>query len=150
MRSDYGLYIVAVMCFIIAGVSSVLLSETLQLAAIAIFFILGIISAAAGYNMRPKIAAPTPTAPPPLPAAEPSPPTPQPTPLAEEKIEEAPIAPLAAAEEIHATPSPPAEPVPEPTTPVPEEPAKVEAAEEKPEEKLEEKPVRRRRRKKTE
>jgi len=138
MRSDYGLYVVAVICFIIAGVfltSAVpeyTLSDLMGQAAIVIFLVLGILFAVGGYALRPKVAVPTPRAPPPSPA-EPFP-LPSPPPV-EEKVEEVPIAPP--------PPTPPAEEVPTPPTPALEEPAKVE------EEKPAEKPVRRRRRKKT-
>jgi len=143
MRSDYSLYVVAVICFIIAGVFVAGTVGDMSLAATAIFLILGILFATAGYAMRPKAGPPTPKAPPPLPA-EPSP-LPSPPPV-EEKEEEAPVAPpapLPQTEEpvpsIPPTPPPAEEAVP---TPALEEPAKVE------EEKLTEKPVRRRRRKK--
>jgi len=144
MRSDYGLYVVAVICFIIAGVflaDPSIIGEQMNTITIAIFAILGILFAIGGYALRPKVAAPTPAAPPP--PIEPSPP-PSPPPV-EEKIEEAPVAPPPPTEEqvppISPTP-PPAEEVPTPA-PALEEPAKVE------EEKPAEKPVRRRRRKKT-
>jgi hypothetical protein len=143
MRSDYSLYVVAVICFIIAGVFVAGTVGDMSLAATAIFLILGILFATAGYAMRPKAGPPTPTAPPPLPA-EPSP-FPSPPPV-EEKVEEAPVAPLPPTEEqvpsIPPTPPPAEEAVPTPA-PALEEPAKVE------EEKPTEKPVRRRRRKKT-
>lgn len=139
MRSDYGLYVVAVICFIIAGifltnaVPEYTLADTMGAAAIGIFLVLGILFAVGGYALRPKVSVPTPKAP--LPSrAEPSPPPP-----VEEKVEEAPVAPPPPTEEqvpsIPPTP-PPAEEVP--TPPALEEPAKVE----------EEKPVRKRRRKK--
>lgn len=146
MRSDYGLYVVAVICFIIAGifltsaVPEYTLADTMGAAAIGIFLVLGILFAVGGYALRPKVSVPTPKAP--LPSrAEPSPP-PSPPPV-EEKVEEAPVAPPPPTEEqvpsIPPTP-PPAEEVP--TPPALEEPAKVE------EEKPAEKPVRKRRRKK--
>jgi len=133
MRTDYSLYVVALICFIIAGVflaEPKVIGEQMNTVAIAIFAILGILLAAGGYVLRPKVAAPTPRAPPPLPV-EPSPP-PLPPPV-EEKVEEVPVAPPPP------TPAPsPAEEVLTPPTPALEEPVKVE----------EEKPVRRRRRKK--
>jgi len=136
MRTDYSLYVVALICFIIAGVflaSAVpgyTLEQTLGQMVIAIFVILGILFAVGGYALRPKVAVPTPRAPPPLPV-EPSPPPSLPP--VEEKVEEVPVAPPPP------TPTPPpAEEVPTPPAPALEEPAKVE----------EEKPVRRRRRKK--
>jgi len=135
MRSDYTLYVVAVICFIIAGVFLSYASQldaTMGLAATAVFLILGILFAARGYSLRPKVIVTTPKAFPPSPA-EPSPPPSPP-------VEEAPVAPSPPTEEqvpsIPPTP-PPAEEAP--TPPALEEPAKVE----------EEKPVRRRRRKKT-
>jgi len=137
MRSDYGLYVVAVICFMIAGVflaSAVpgyTPEQTLGQMVIAIFVILGILFSAGGYTLRPKVVVLTPKAPPPSPAPPPTPPP------VEEKVEEAPVAPPPP------TPTPPpAEEVPTPA-PALEEPAKVE------EEKPAEKPVRRRRRKKT-
>jgi len=140
MRSDYSLYVVALICFVIAGVflsGAIPLADNMGLATTAIFFILGIIFAAAGYTFRPKVAVPTPAAPPP-PLAEPSPPPPPPP--VEEKVEEVPVAPPA----VEKAPPPAPPPTPTPITPTPalEEPVKAE------EEKPEEKPVRRRRRKK--
>ncbi len=138
MRSDYGLYVVAVICFIITGIfltgtiKGYEYTNSMGMAAIAIFLILGAILALAGYAMRPKVPVSTiSTTPQTLP--EPSAP-PLPPPI-EEKVEEPqPV-------EEQAPPAPP-EPAPtiEETTPAPtvEEPAKVE-----------EKPVRRRRKKKT-
>jgi len=145
MRSDYGLYVVALICFIIAGafLASVVPGYTPDIASgqmvIAIFAILGIIFAVAGYALRPKVVVPTPAPPP---APEPS--FPPPLRVTEKKVEEAPVAPPPAEEEAPAAPSPP--PTPITPTHAPEEPAKVETAEEKPQEKR----VRRRRRKKTE
>jgi len=147
MRLDYSLYVVALICFIIAGAFLAIGPEqTMTQVAMGIFAILGVLFAAGGYTLRPKAAAPTPKAPPPSPQ-EPSPP-PSPPPV-EEKIEEVPVAPPPPTEErvpsIPPTPPPAEEEVPTPPTaaPVLEEPAKVE------EEKPAEKPVRRRRRKKT-
>jgi len=140
MRSDYGLYGVAIICFIIAvvfGASAVpgySPTEPIGITVIVIFLILGIIAAVVGYSARPKEIMPTLQ---PIPAPE----TPPPAVHIEEKVEEAPVAPPPAVEEVAAAP----EPSPAPPTPVPEEPEKVEAIEETPEEK----PVRRRRRKKT-
>jgi len=140
MRSDYVLYVVAVICFIIAGtfLASAVPEYTLEQAAgqmvIAIFVILGLLFAATGYIVRPKVAAPTPAAPPPLPT-EPTPPSP---PVAVEEAPVAPPPPPAPAEEQVPPAPPPAEEVAPTPAPTVEEPAKVE----------EEKPVRRRRRKK--
>jgi len=132
MRSDYSLYVVALICFIIAGaLLGVGLEQTLRVVTVSIFVILGILFAAWGYALRPKVVAKAPEAPP-LPVTEPSPPpTPPPPPPVEEEIPSAPPTPP--------TP-PPAEEVP--TPPTLEEPVKVE------EEKPAEKPVRKRRRKK--
>jgi protein TonB len=139
MRSDYGLYVVAVICFIIAGVflTGAVTVDTMNTAAIVIFLILGIIFAIGGYVMKPKVAVPTTTLPPPTLTAEPSPPAP----AVEEKVEEAPSAPPTPEPE----PQPIVEEAPTPAqapTPTAEEP--TEAEEEKPAEK----PVRRRGRKK--
>jgi hypothetical protein len=133
MRSDYGLYVVAVICFIIAGVFlATEPGQTMYQVAMGTFAILGILFAAGGYALRPKV--PTLTAPQPLPVRPSPPPLPPPV---EEKVEEAPVAPSPP------TPTPPpAEEVPTLPTPALEEPAKVE------EEKPAEKPVRKRRRKK--
>jgi len=139
MRSDYGLYGVAIICLIIAvvfgagAVQGYSPTEPIGITVIVIFLLLGIIAAVVGYSARPKAIMPTPQ---PIPAPE-TPPTPPPAVHVEEKVEEAPAAPPPAVEEVTAAP----EPSPAPPTPVPEEPGKVEA--------IEEKPVRRRRRKKT-
>jgi outer membrane biosynthesis protein TonB len=155
MRSDYVLYVVAVICFIIAGVfvaDAVNLATTdLDLAATAVFFILGLILAVGGYALRPKVAAPMPTVSQPT-IAEPSLPPPQMPPV-EEKVEEAPAVPPPAVEapppveEVSAVePAPPPAEEAAPTEPTPaptvEEPARVEEA------KPEKKPARRRRKKK--
>jgi hypothetical protein len=142
MRSDYSFYVVALICFIIAGVflaDVTGIDPTMSQVSIAIFVILGILFIAGGYTFRPKVAVPTPKAPQQLPAE----PSPLPAPPVEEKVEEAPAAPQPLAEE-HVTslpaptPTPPAEEETPTPTPAIEEPAKAE-----------EKPVRRRRRKKT-
>src|SRR3989304_1680931 len=65
MRSDYGLYGIAIICFVIAGIfmASVVPGYTLMeqsgIAVIMIFLLLGIVFAAAGYTTRPKAAIPT-------------------------------------------------------------------------------------------
>src|SRR3990170_5143330 len=155
MRSDYVLYVIAVICFIIAGVfvaGTIPLEATMSLAATAVFFILGIIFAVGGYALRPKVAAPMPMVSHPSPV-EPSPPQPEPSPLVEEKVEEAPAVPPLVVEApppveevpvVEPTPPPVEEAAPtEPTlAPTVEEPAKVKEA------KPEKKPVRRRRKKK--
>jgi len=143
MRSDYGLYVVALICFIIAGaflasaIPEYPFEEISGQVATAIFVILGIMSAAGGYALRPKVTVPVPTAPPPL-TAEPSlPPSP---PTVEEKVEEVPPAPPPPTEEhvpsVSAIPPPVEEEAPTPAPSLEEE-------------KPAEKPVRRRRRKKT-
>ena len=88
MRSDYALYVVAVICFILAAAvfagsteyAGYLPMETqITMITTAVLAILGIISAGAGYLVRPgeMILAPPPP-PPPKPAPERStPPTPQ-------------------------------------------------------------------------
>jgi len=147
MRSDYGLYGVAIICFLIAGVFAVAqvpgytIDETLGKAVITIFMLFGIISAAVGYSARPKaiIPATQPTPPPTTPAPVTLPPemppketlaAPTPPPTEEAAPEPLPPPPSAA------EPSQPVITVPEES----EQPAKV-AEEEKP------KPVRRRRKK---
>ena len=143
MRSDYGLYGIAIICFVIAGIfmASVVPGYTLMeqsgIAVIMIFLLLGIILAAAGYSARPKPAMPAmqPThAPVTLPKetatqpiVEETPPPPTQTPQEEVKPEPQPPA--------LAEPSPPAAPV----SMEAEQP--VAAEEEKP------KPARRRRKK---
>jgi type IV secretory pathway VirB10-like protein len=146
MRSDYGLYVVAVICFIITGifltgtVEGYKYTDSMGMAAIAIFLILGAIFALAGYAVRPKVPVsaistapltlPEPSAPPLLPPAEEKEEeTPATQPLPQE--EQAPQAPQEPTPTVEETP-----PTPAPTV---EEPAKAE----------EEKPVRRRRKKKT-
>lgn len=143
MRSDYSLYIIAVICFIIAGIfltgaiPEYTLSDPMGPAVVVIFLVLGILFVIGGYALRPKMAAPTPAPPPTV--TEPSP-VPSP-PLVEEKVEEAPAAPPPAEEQAPSIPPPmppPTEEAPSPPAPTSEEPAKVE------------KPVRKRRKKKTE
>jgi hypothetical protein len=154
MRSDYVLYVVAVICFIIAGVfvaGAVQLATTdLDLAATAVFFILGLIFAVGGYASRPKVAAPMPPISKPT-TVEPSLPPPQILPV-EKKVEEAPSVPSPVVEAPPVEKAPVFEPAPPPAeeaaptepTPAPtvEEPARVEEA------KPEKKPARRRRKKK--
>jgi hypothetical protein len=152
MRSDYVLYVIAVICFIIAGVfvaGTIPLEATMSLAATVVFFILGIIFAVGGYALRPKVAAPIPMVSQPSPV-EPSPPQPEPSPLVEEKVEAPAVPPPVVAAPPPVEEAPVAEPTPveeaAPTEPTPaptvEEPAKVKEA------KPEKKPVRRRRKKK--
>jgi outer membrane biosynthesis protein TonB len=144
MRSDYGLYLIAIICFIVAGVflagavpnySATYFSGMVL---ITLFAVLGIIFALVGYSVRPKVIMPTRAVPEAPQAAAPTPePTPPPQPPeAPEHVEEVPTPP----------PTPTAEIAPEPIpAPTPEEPAKV-TEEEKPKEKR----VRRRRKKATE
>ncbi len=63
MRSDYALYVVAIICFIIAAYAATITSE-LYIYAIAV---LGIIFIGLGYMARPKSATLAPSKPPPPP-----------------------------------------------------------------------------------
>lgn len=67
MRSDYALYVVAVICFIIAAYAATITSE-LYIYAIAV---LGIIFIGLGYMARPKSATLAPSKPPPPPLTPP-------------------------------------------------------------------------------
>jgi len=121
MRSDYGLYGVAVICFILAAVFAAnlvpgySLSEAQGIAVTVVFLLIGVIAAAVGYSARPKAIAPTQE-----PAPTPAPTTP-PVPVEE---------PAPATEELTPPPPPPptieevsiTEPVPEPALPQPVEP----------------------------
>lgn len=77
MRTDYALYVVAIVCFIIAIYTATQPGDTqLYISAITI---LGIIFIGLGYMARPKETTLTPTTPTPSPPSEPSPKqTPQP------------------------------------------------------------------------
>jgi len=138
MRSDYSLYIVALICFIIAGVilaDAIGMEQTMSQVSIVIFTILGLLFIAGGYTLRPKALGKVPETPT-ISTIETTPTsTPTPTPPAEEQVSSAPTA------------LPPSAPTEEATTPAPtskfEEPTKIQ------QEKPAEKPVRRRRRKKT-
>lgn len=154
MRSDYGLYGIAVICFLLAAIfaAGVVPDYTLSgapgITVTVVFLLIGIIAAAVGYSARPKAMMPPQLTPAPTlatPVAEPTPPT-------EETVEPVPpppSPPQTPVEEISVTP----EPAPQPSEPSPEvvaapieavEPTPVEAtAEEKP------KPARRRRKKAT-
>jgi type IV secretory pathway VirB10-like protein len=116
MRTDYILYIVAVICFIIAGwvgATYPFTGNTANMVTVIVLVIIGIIFIWGGYSLRPSIPKvtrtettmpptkpameeeqPTMTPPPPAPEPEPEPtpaPTPEPTPTAEpEKVEETP------------------------------------------------------------
>jgi len=145
MRADYGLYGVAIICFIIAIVfgAEAVPGYTFEeayvttVAVTVVFTILGIISAVVGYSTRPKAIMPTTqpipvlTAPEPEPEMPPSPPPSPPPPLEEVALEPSPP-----------PPSPPVEPSPPAVTvsTEPEQPVAV-TEEEKP------KPARRRRKK---
>jgi len=155
MRSDYGLYSVAIVCFILAAVFAASLvpgypfSETGGMTVTVVFLLIGVIAAAVGYSAKPKammreaepMPAPTPitpieeTPPPAEEPVEPIPPPPPPVPV----------------EEVQAAPEPtpePAEPS-EPTVvasevepaPAPQTETPAETTTEKP------KPTRRRRKK---
>ena len=157
MRSDYGLYIVAVICFIIAGIfltgaiPGYTFADSMGMVSIAVFLILGIIFAVAGYATKPKItAAPPVTESMPTMAESSLPPV---APQAEEVMPPEPVAEQPPQEE---TTTPPEEtsmvteepapvPPPEPPLVAVEETAKTEEAKAP-----EEKPARRRRKRKAE
>ncbi|MEM2954207.1 MAG: DUF4332 domain-containing protein [Candidatus Bathyarchaeia archaeon] len=90
MRSDYALYILAIIFFIITGIVLAYQVQPVEILTI-ITAIIGIFFIGLGYTQRPKARAPTPAAapeaPPPLPA-QPSPPAPTPTEAVEEKAVE--------------------------------------------------------------
>jgi hypothetical protein len=118
MRSDYVLYVVAVICFIIAGVfiaGAIQLEATMSLAVTAVFFILGIIFAVGGYALRPKAAAPLPAVSQPLPPPQLAP--------VEEKVE----APAVTPPVVEAAPPVEEAPVVEPMPPPVEEVVPTEA-----------------------
>lgn len=149
MRSDYGLYGVAAICFIIAIVAGAFTANLVSgytlayqsgMAVIIIFLLVGIISAIAGYSSRPKVAMPT-TQPMPTPVTPPREMFTQT--IAEETLPPPPPPSPAPQEEVQPEPQPPAEPEPSPpTAPVSIEAEQpVAAEEEKP------KPARRRRKK---
>ena len=87
MRSDYTLYVVAIICFILAAIvfagsadyAGYLPMETLiSMVTTAVLAILGIISAGAGYLVRPQEIMPAPPPRPPAPKPSAYPPTPTP------------------------------------------------------------------------
>ena len=150
MRSDYGLYSVAIVCFILAAVFAASLVpgypfiETGGKAITVVFLLIGIIAAAVGYSARPKAmmpeAAPMPAPTPIVPIeeapptveepTEPIPPPPPPTPLEEvqaaveptpEPVE--PSTPTAVASEVEPTPAPQTE-TPAEATPEKPKPAR--------------------------
>jgi len=141
MRSDYGLYGVALICFILAAVFAGSLvpgypfPEAPGATATAVFLLIGVIAAAVGYSARPKAVIPATesTLPPPL-----TPTIEEPTPIAEEPTTPPLPPPTTPLEEVSASLEPePPQPI-EPSEPSPvvtpvEEPAPIETvAEEKP------------------
>jgi predicted flap endonuclease-1-like 5' DNA nuclease len=87
MRSDYTLYVVAIICFILAAVvfagsadyAGYLHMETqITMITTAVLAIVGIISAGAGYLVRPQEIMPAPPPRPPAPKPSAYPPTPPP------------------------------------------------------------------------
>jgi outer membrane biosynthesis protein TonB len=122
MRSDYGLYGVAVICFILTAVfaASVVpgysLSDAQGVAVTVVFLLIGVVAAAVGYSARPKAMTPTQEhAPAPTPTT-PVTPIEEPTPVTEEPTTPPPPPPTPI-EEVSIT-----EPTPEPTPPEPVEP----------------------------
>jgi len=122
MRSDYGLYGVAVICFLLAAVFAAGmvpgygLSEASGITVTVVFLLIGIIAATVGYSARPKAMMP----PRPVPAPIPATPVAEPTPTAEETQEPAapPSLPPTSIEEVSVS-SEPAPPQPsEPSPPV--------------------------------
>ena len=131
MRSDYILYVVAVICFVIAGVFVALGTSEMNLIVTAIFFILGTIFAVGGYVLRPKATAPMPTAsqPPSVESYLPSYQPPPQLPPVEEKIEAPAVPPPVVEEPTPAEEVPVVEPAPPPVEEVaPTEPTPVEEA----------------------
>jgi outer membrane biosynthesis protein TonB len=140
MRTDYVLYIIALICFIVAGYSLAypFTEFTANTVIVAVLAIIGVVFIWGGYSLRPGKLVVTPTkpqAPPTKPALEEQPPAPMMEPVPEP-----------APSEIAAEPEP--EPTPTPT-PMPEpEPEKAEEMP-PPETPLEtKKPVRKRRERK--
>jgi outer membrane biosynthesis protein TonB len=134
MRTDYILYVVAVICFIIAGYSAAVpfTDATANMIIVIVLVIIGIIFALGGYSLRPQkptITKGTPSMPPTKSAIEERPvmPMPEPAPEPEPETEIAP-APEPEAETIPA-PEPPPEPMTSPETteeaPPPEPPAET-------------------------
>lgn len=167
MRSDYGLYVVAVICFVLAAVFASSMVSGYEITGpnaasgttvTVVFSLIGIIALAVGYSARPKAMMP-PSEPTPAPVV--SAPMVEPTPMTEEPAEPstppapAPVEEISVAVESVATapaePSEPSSPVVEmqaepetPQAPSMETSASAEVvAEEKP------KPTRRRRKKAT-
>jgi protein TonB len=121
MRSDYGLYAVAAICFILTAVFAASLvpgyslSEAQGVAVTVVFLVIGVIAAVVGYSARPKAVMPT-QEPTPAPAlTTPVTPVEEPTPVTEETTPPPP--PPTPIEEVSIT-----EPLPEPVPPQPAEP----------------------------
>lgn len=163
MRSDYGLYAVAVICFVLAAVfatnmvSGYELSTASGITVTVVFFVIGVIAAAVGYSARPKAMMPPQE---PVPAPITTAPIVEPTPITEEPEE--PLTPpvpvpivessMSSESVTHETTEPP-EPPPH-VMEVPAEPEMAQTPMEAPaeiaaEEKPKTKPTRRRRKKAT-
>ena len=85
MRSDYALYTVAIIFFIITGISFAVLSEPERNLSVVATAVLGLLFVGLGYSQRAK---------PQVRAAEPTPPAPAPTPqptVSEVVVEEKPV-----------------------------------------------------------
>jgi len=150
MRSDYGLYGIAIICFLLAAVFAAGMVQGYELTGApgitvtVVFLLIGIIAAAVGYSARPKAMVP----PEPTLAPTPSAPIPVPTTATEEPMEPAvpPPPPPMPVEEV--TVSPETTPTELETSP-PTIAAPVETSQPTPaEEVTEEKPKRARRRRK--
>lgn len=125
MRSDYSLYSVAAICFVISAVFAAnlvpgyQLSDPLGLSVTAIFLVIGIISAAVGFSARPKPTMPTTQQAQPMPKPAVTEPTPEPSqaePQSSSSPEPEVIAPVP-------MPSPtPSSPMPEQSVPEPSVP----------------------------
>ena len=85
MRSDYALYMVAIIFFVITGISFVALSEPERNLSVVATAVLGLLFVGLGYSQRakPQVKAAEPTTPAPAP-------TPQPT-VSEVVVEEKPV-----------------------------------------------------------
>ena len=80
MRSDYALYVVAIVCFILAAIVFAGypgMTEDISMVTTAVLAILGLISAGTGYVVRPEEMTPTPRPHLPAPRLSSSLPTPQ-------------------------------------------------------------------------
>jgi hypothetical protein len=120
MRSDYGLYVVAVICFILAAVfaSSTVpgyeLSTASGITVTVVFSLIGIIALAVGYSARPKAMMPPPE---PTPAPAVSAPIDQPTPMTEETSGSSMPPPPSSVEEVSMSVAPVATAQAEPSEP---------------------------------